>query len=120
MSRFRTSRRWRSIAAALVATPLAVTLVTQSSQAVPARDIREVQAQVRDLQMQAAGATEEYKAAQNRLADTRQRLSKAQSKVDRERSELAQTLAAVNDLARGAKGAQPSSNAYQKSRQTSS
>ena len=45
MSRFRTSRRWRSIAAALVATPLAVTLVTQSSQAVPARDIREVQAQ---------------------------------------------------------------------------
>lgn len=101
MSRFRTSRRWRSIAAALVATPLAVTLVTQSSQAVPARDIREVQAQVRDLQMQAAGATEEYKAAQNRLADTRQRLSKAQSKVDRERSELAQTLAAVNDLARG-------------------
>ena len=49
MSRFRTSRRWRSIAAALVAAQLAVTLVTQSSQAVPARDIREVQAQVRDL-----------------------------------------------------------------------
>lgn len=101
MSRVRRSPRWRSLAAALVVAPLAVTLAAQSSGAVPARDIREVQAQVRDLQMQAAGATEEYKAAQSRLADTRERLDKAQSKVDRERSEFAQTLAAVNDLARG-------------------
>lgn len=101
MSRVRRSPRWRSLAAALVVAPLAVTLAAQSSEAVPARDIREVQAQVRDLQMQAAGATEEYKAAQSRLADTRERLDKAQSKVDRERSEFAQTLAAVNDLARG-------------------
>lgn len=101
MSRVRRSPRWHTLAAALVVAPLAVTLAAQSSEAVPARDIREVQAQVRDLQMQAAGATEEYKAAQSRLADTRERLDKAQSKVDRERSEFAQTLAAVNDLARG-------------------
>lgn len=43
------SPRWRSLAAALVVAPLAVTLAAQSSQAIPARDIREVQAQVRDL-----------------------------------------------------------------------
>ena len=101
MSRVRTTPRWRSVAAALLVAPLAVTLAAQTSQAAPTRDIREVQAQVCDLQMRAAGATEEYKAAQNRLADTRDRLSNAQAKVDRERSELARTLAAVNDLARG-------------------
>ena len=101
MSRRGASSRWRSLAVALVVALLAMTVAAQSSQALPTRDIREVQAQVRDLQMQAAGATEEYKAAQNRLEETRQRLSTAQSKVDRERAELSQTLAAVNDLARG-------------------
>ena len=95
------SPRWRALAAVLVVAPLALTLAAQSSQAVPARDIKDVQAQVRDLQMQAAGANEQYKAARDRLEGTRERLSSAQSKVDRQRAELAQTLAAVNDLARG-------------------
>ena len=101
MSRQDRSPRWRALAAVLVVAPLALTLAAQSSQAVPARDIKDVQAQVRDLQMQAAGANEQYKAARDRLEGTRERLSSAQSKVDRQRAELAQTLAAVNDLARG-------------------
>ncbi len=77
-----------------------VVVAATSGQAVPSRDIRQVQAQVRDLQMKAASAKEEYYAAQGKLNDTQQRLSGIQNKVKRERDDLAIARASINDLAR--------------------
>ena len=77
-----------------------VVVAATSGQAVPSRDIRQVQAQVRDLQMKAASAKEEYYAAQGKLNDTQQRLSGIQNKVKRERDDLSIAKASINDLAR--------------------
>jgi peptidoglycan DL-endopeptidase CwlO len=69
--------------------------------AAPSRDIAQVQAQVRDLQMKAASASERYNEAQIEFQDTQQRLAGIKDKAARERAELAVATASVNDLARG-------------------
>ena len=68
--------------------------------AAPSRDIRQVQAQVRDLEMKAAAATEQFYEAQGKLDDTQAQLSRIQNRVQRERDDLAAATASVNDLAR--------------------
>jgi peptidoglycan DL-endopeptidase CwlO len=78
-----------------------VAIVAPSGAAAPSRDIREVQAQVRDLEMRAADATERYNAAQLELNQTQQRLGTVKDKVDRQKADLAVTLASMDDLARG-------------------
>ena len=75
--------------------------VPSAAAPMPTRDIKQVQAQVEDLQMQAASANEKYNNAQDRLASTRGKLSAIQGKVAREKDELSQAMASVNDLARG-------------------
>jgi cell wall-associated NlpC family hydrolase len=74
---------------------------TTASNAAPSRDIAQVQAELRNLQMKAAGATEKYNAAQMKWADTQQRLTGIRGKVDRERGDLAVARASIDDLARG-------------------
>jgi peptidoglycan DL-endopeptidase CwlO len=69
--------------------------------AAPSRDIRQVQAQVRDLQMKAASASERYNQAQIDYQQTQQRLGTIKDKAARERAQLAVATASVNDLARG-------------------
>jgi cell wall-associated NlpC family hydrolase len=81
-------------------TLLVVSVGAAPGQAAPSRDIRQVQAQVRDLQMKAASAREDYYAAQSKLNDTQQRLSGIRNKVKRERDDLAVATASINDLAR--------------------
>ena len=80
---------------------IAALALPSTSVAAPTRDIREVQSQVRDLQMSAASATERYNDAQGRLRETQQRLVGIENKVRREKNELAVSMASVNDLARG-------------------
>jgi cell wall-associated NlpC family hydrolase len=69
--------------------------------AAPSRDIQQVQAQLRDLQMKAAGATERYDAAVLAWKATQQKLAVTRDKVDRERADLAVARASIDDLARG-------------------
>ena len=93
----------RSLIVLPVVTLFVIGLGTTSSSAapMPTRDIKQVQAQVEDLQMQAASANEKYNNAQDRLAATRGKLSTIQDKVDREKDALSEAMASVNDLARG-------------------
>ncbi len=79
---------------------LSVTVVAAPGQAAPSRDIKQVQAQVRDLQMKAASAREDFYAAQNKLNETEHQLASIQAKVQRERNDLAEATASINDLAR--------------------
>ncbi len=78
-----------------------VAIAAPSGFAAPSRDIREVQAQVRDLEMRAADASERFNAAQLELDQTQQRLGTVKDKVGRQKAELAVTLASMDDLARG-------------------
>ena len=80
---------------------LVLGLTTVPTAAVPSRDIREVEAQVLDLEMRASAAAERYNEAQLKLDETQTRLGGVKNKVDRERQELAVARASVNDLARG-------------------
>jgi len=68
--------------------------------AAPGRDIAEVEAQVRDLEMRAASANEQLNAAQLKLNRTQEELSAVSNRIKRERSELAVARSAANDLAR--------------------
>lgn len=87
------------IAVASVAV-LLLSFATVPGQAAPSRDIKQVQAQVRDLQMKAASAREDFYAAQSKLNDTERQLNGIRSKVQREREDLAVATASINDLAR--------------------
>lgn len=78
------------------------TIVLPTADASPGRDIRVVQEQVRDLEMQAASAAEKYKEAAARLTATTARQSDIQSRIQGERDELAAVAASAGDLARGA------------------
>lgn len=96
---------WRVIVSSTLVTAGIIassTIVVPGVAAAPSRDIREVQAQVRDLEMQAAAATERYKQAQVRLDGTHERQAGLQSKVLRERDALTELTASASDLARGA------------------
>ena len=91
----------RSVIAAFAAAVLLPAVVAGPSLAAPSRDIRQVQAQVRDLEMRAATAAERFNDAQAKLNNTQQRLGGIRNKVNRERQDLATAMASINDLARG-------------------
>ena len=95
-----TRSRWAKGVSAVGAALLMVVAAAGTGQAVPSRDIRQVQAQVRDLQMKAASAKEDYYAAQSKLNETEQRLGGIRNKVQRERDDLTVARASINDLAR--------------------
>ncbi len=78
-----------------------VTVGASTGIAAPGADIEQVQAQVRDLQMQAGAAHEEAKKASDDLAAVRQKLDGVQARLAREREELRSTQAILGDLARG-------------------
>lgn len=78
-----------------------VTVGASTGFAAPGADIEQVQAQVRDLQMQAGAAHEEASKASEELAAVRQKLDGVQARLARERDELRSTQAILGDLARG-------------------
>lgn len=77
-----------------------VTVGASTGLAAPGADIEQVQAQVRDLQMQAGAAHEEASKASEELAAVRQKLDSVQARLSRERDELRSTQATLADLAR--------------------
>lgn len=72
-----------------------------AAQAAP-RDLQQVRNQVRDFQAQAESATERYNGAQVRLTDIQSDLESLERKVTREKRNLGEISAAVDDLARSA------------------
>jgi peptidoglycan DL-endopeptidase CwlO len=91
----------RTLTAAVLGLTLAVGVPAAPGLAAPSRDIKDVQAQVMELEMQAAAAAERVNEAQAKLNQTQTRLDTVKNKIDRERQDLAQARASVNDLARG-------------------
>ncbi len=94
----------RALTGVVGATVLALglsSLALVPSSAAPSRDIREVQAQILDLEMRAAAAAERLNEARLKLASTQDELAAVESKIKRERDELSVARASVNDLARG-------------------
>ena len=66
----------------------------------PNRDIRQVEAQVRDLEMKAAAAHERHAEAANRLAQVQGELDRLRRKQQRERDQLTVVMSSVEDIAR--------------------
>lgn len=66
----------------------------------PSRDIKQVQAQIRDLEMKAAAAHERHEIAKAKLADVQRALDALNRKQRREREQLQSVLSSVEDLAR--------------------
>ena len=94
------SRLGRLGAAALVAVTLAGALGAQASQAAPSRDLDQVAAQVRDLEMQAGAAHERALQASNRLAGIQEKLGTITNRLERERSEMRVMQSTIEDIAR--------------------
>jgi cell wall-associated NlpC family hydrolase len=76
--------------------------VMSTSAAAPRKDLKQVESQVRDLQMQAAAAAERAGEAQSRLSGISARLDSIRSRADRERAELRVASATLEDIARAA------------------
>ncbi|MDO8307194.1 MAG: C40 family peptidase [Actinomycetota bacterium] len=85
-----------AIAAAVILAGLPLANVT----AAPRADIEQVRSQVRDLEMKAAGATEEARYARARLQGIQQDLGGIQRRAARERDELNVAVSTLDDLAR--------------------
>ncbi len=93
----------RGLLAALIAAVMIIVLGSQSaSTAAPRRDLNEVAAQVRDLQMQAEAAAERAREAQARLNGISSTLDSIKNKAERERADLRMTMSTIDDIARGA------------------
>ena len=96
----RLGRRIVSAVAVSILAFTAVALGSSSGRAAPQTDLREVEAQVRDLEMQAGAAHEEASQAADRLTAVRQKLDSVQGRLQSQRKELNQTQAVLEDLAR--------------------
>jgi cell wall-associated NlpC family hydrolase len=93
----------RAVVASTVAGALLISVGMASTvSAAPRADIQQVQAQVRDLQMQAESASEHANQAQARLDQITSDLSAVKSKAAREREQLGGLMATINDIARNA------------------
>jgi cell wall-associated NlpC family hydrolase len=91
------------VVASTVAGALLISVgVASTVSAAPRPDIQQVQAQVRDLQMQAESASEHANEAQARLDQITSDLSAVKSKAAREREQLGGLMATINDIARNA------------------
>ena len=86
--------------AALVAFSGLSVVLSANAGAVPSRDINQVRAQVRALQMRAESATERYNSARSDLQDIQGKLAALQARAARERTQLREVLSSVDDLAR--------------------
>jgi cell wall-associated NlpC family hydrolase len=91
----------RGLVSAGISAALVFGFLTVPGVAAPSRDIREVEAQVLDLEMRASAATERFNEAQIKLNETQARLDSVASRVQRERDDLSTARASMNDLARG-------------------
>ena len=96
------SRGWllRTGAATLAAVTVAGVLGVQASQAAPSRDLDQVAAQVRELQMQAGAAHERAEQARDRLAGIQEKLGTVTNRLDRERREMRVMQSTIEDIAR--------------------
>jgi cell wall-associated NlpC family hydrolase len=94
--------RRRAVAAAVAATLALTTVAVDASTglAAPQADIQDVEAQVRDLQMQAGAAHEEATRASDRLDKVQRELSDVRGRLANEREGLRLTQSALGDLAR--------------------
>ena len=90
----------RTGTAALAAVMLAGVLGAQASQAAPSRDLDQVAAQVRDLEMQAGAAHERAEQAKDRLAGIQEKLGTVTNRLERERSEMRVMQSTIEDIAR--------------------
>jgi peptidoglycan DL-endopeptidase CwlO len=90
----------RTGAAALAAMMLAGVLGAQASQAAPSRDLDQVAAQVRDLEMQAGAAHERAEQAKDRLAGIQEKLGTVTNRLERERREMRVMQSTIEDIAR--------------------
>jgi cell wall-associated NlpC family hydrolase len=91
----------RVVVAAVLGLATLVTTAVLPTSAVPSKSIQQVQAELADLQMKAASATEKYSEAQIKWRDTQQKLGRIRNRVDKERANLAVARASIDDLARG-------------------
>jgi len=96
-----TSRRMTIAWTLAVGAALSLSVLSTSS-AAPRQDLKQVQAQVRDLQMQAAAAAERAGEAQSRLTGISSQLDSIRSRAERERAELRVASATIEDMARAA------------------
>ena len=94
--------RWRRRATAVaVAGLMAATLLgVQSSQAAPRQDLQQVEAQVRDLEMQAGAAHEKAEQARLRLTAVQDELGVIERRLERERDALRSVQSSLADIAR--------------------
>jgi cell wall-associated NlpC family hydrolase len=72
----------------------------QASQAAPRQDLQQVEAQVRDLEMQAAAAHEDAERARERLAEIQGQLDAVGNRLARERAEMRTMHGTIEDMAR--------------------
>lgn len=88
----------------LVAVVSLVIAMTGASgaQAAPGRDIRAVQANVRNLEMRAAAANEDFKGAQAKLQRARVQTSRIKARIQRENDHFATLSQSTDALARSA------------------
>jgi cell wall-associated NlpC family hydrolase len=96
------TRSWlvRTGAATLAAVTFAGVLGIQASQAAPSRDLDQVAAQVRDLQMQAGAAHERAEQARDRLVGIQEKLGTVTNRLERERREMRVMQSTIEDIAR--------------------
>ena len=95
-----TTRRFGVWAIAFLLAATSGVIVASTGEAAPRKDLQQVQAQVRDLQMQAGAAHEEATRAADRLDAVQVQLDSVQSRMQRERDDLRSTQSTVADLAR--------------------
>jgi len=89
----------------VLATLLAGTMVIgigslSTSAAAPRKDLNQVAAQVRDLQMQAEAAAERARGAQAKLNGISEQLNSIKNRADRERADLRLSMSTIDDIAR--------------------
>jgi cell wall-associated NlpC family hydrolase len=90
----------RATAVALAGVMGAVLLSSPASQAAPRQDLQQVEAQVRELEMQAGAAHEKAEQARLRLAAVQDELDVIGNRLERERDELRTVQASLADIAR--------------------
>ncbi|MHB1163990.1 MAG: C40 family peptidase [Candidatus Nanopelagicales bacterium] len=90
-----------AVLASVLAGAMLVSLGTFStSSAAPRKDLKQVEQQVRELEMAAGFAEEDVKGAQTRLDGISRQLESIQNRADRERAELRVAESTIDDIAR--------------------
>lgn len=94
-------RKWSAPLSCVLVGAMFVSLGTLStSSAAPRKDLKEVEQEVRELQMEAGFAEEDVKGAQARLDGISRQLDTIQRRAERERAELRVAVSTIDDIAR--------------------